>query len=139
MTKFVPAAMALLTLGAATAMGLASPAFSQGVPRVECYQSWVPAIQNCHAVSNDLGYSALGYVSPGGRSAPTPALAQYGPPQSPGIGPNGTPDMGCIMRHPAECIMRHLAWVPRAAAGLLPTAASRYVDASATDGCIDDS
>jgi hypothetical protein len=89
MTKLVPVAMAVSALAAATAVGLASPAFSQGVPRVECYQSWVPAIQNCHAVSNDLGYGAWGYVSPRGRFAPAPTLAQYGPPQSPGIGPNG--------------------------------------------------
>jgi hypothetical protein len=84
MTKLVPVTMALSAL-AATAMGLASPAFSQTRPGVECYQSWVPAIQNCHAVSNNLGYGAWDYVSRGRRFAP----AQYGPPQSPGIGPNG--------------------------------------------------
>jgi hypothetical protein len=38
MTKLVPVAMALSAL-AATAVGVASPAFSQGAPRVECYQS----------------------------------------------------------------------------------------------------
>jgi len=84
MTKLVPVAMAVSAL-AATAMGLASPAFSQGMSRVECYQSWVPAIQNCHTVSNNLGYGAWDYVSRGRRFS----SAQYGPPQSPGIGPNG--------------------------------------------------
>jgi hypothetical protein len=99
MTKLVPVTMALSALAAA-AMGLASPAFSQSRPGVECYQSWVPAIQNCHAVSNNLGYGAWAYVSSGRRFAPAHARryvspgrrfapAQYGPPQSPGIGPNG--------------------------------------------------
>jgi hypothetical protein len=67
MTKLVPVAMALSALAAATAMGLASPAFSQGMPRVECNQSWVPAIQNCRVVNNNTGYSAWGYVSPAER------------------------------------------------------------------------
>jgi hypothetical protein len=62
MTKLVPVAMALSAL-AATAMGLASPAFSQGTPRVECNQSWVPAIQNCRVVNNNPGYGAWGYVA----------------------------------------------------------------------------
>jgi hypothetical protein len=75
MTKLVPVAMAVSAL-AATAMGLASPAFSQGMPRVECYQSWVPAIQNCHAVSNNLGYGAWDYVSRGRR---TPAISGHRP------------------------------------------------------------
>jgi hypothetical protein len=94
MTKLVPVAMAVSTLAAATAMSLASPAFSQGIPRVECNQSWVPAIQNCRVVSNDPGYGAQGHVSPARRFATAPSLAQYGPPQSPGIGPNGDPRYG---------------------------------------------
>jgi hypothetical protein len=69
MTKLVPVAMAVSAL-AATAIGLASPALSQSRPLVECYQSWVPAIQNCHVVSNDLSYGAWDYVPHGGRSAP---------------------------------------------------------------------
>jgi hypothetical protein len=77
MTKLVPVAMAVSVL-AATAMGLASPVFSQGVPRVECYQSWVPAIQNCHAVSNDLGYGAWAYVSPRGRQLRLPRQRSEG-------------------------------------------------------------
>jgi len=72
MTKIVPATMALSALAAATAMGLASPAFSQDVPRVECNQSWVPAIQNCRVVNNSPGYRAWGYVSPGGRRLRVP-------------------------------------------------------------------
>jgi hypothetical protein len=100
MTKLVPVAMALSAL-AATAMGLASPAFSQGM---ECYQSWVPAIQNCHVVSNNLGYGAWAYVSRhhraariemNGRFAPA-----YGPPQSPGIGPNGDARYGLYNEAP---------------------------------------
>jgi hypothetical protein len=63
MTKHVPVSMALSALAAATAMGLASPAFSQGTRRVECNQSWVPAIENCRVVNNNTGYSAWGYVS----------------------------------------------------------------------------
>jgi hypothetical protein len=62
MTKLVPVAMAVSALAAATAMGLASPAFSQG-----------------------------------GAS-----LAQYGPPQSPGIGPNGDPRYGLSNESPGE-------------------------------------
>jgi hypothetical protein len=104
MTKLVPVAMAVSAL-AATAMGLASPAFSQGMPRVECYQSWVPAIQNCHSVSYNLGYGAWDYVSrhhrparigmSGRRLAPP-----YGPPQSPGIGPNGDARYGLYNEAP---------------------------------------
>jgi hypothetical protein len=67
MTKLVPVAMAVSALAAATTMGLASPAFSQGMSRVECYQSWVPAIQNCRVVNNNTGFSAWGYVSPSER------------------------------------------------------------------------
>jgi hypothetical protein len=78
MAKLVPVAMAVSALAAATAMGLASPAFSQGVPRVECYQSWVPAIQNCHAVSNGLGYGAWAYVSPRGRQLRLPRQRSEG-------------------------------------------------------------
>jgi hypothetical protein len=63
MTKLVPVSMALSALAAATAMGFASPAFSQGMRRVECNQSWVPAIQNCWVVNNNTGYGAWGYVS----------------------------------------------------------------------------
>ena len=108
MTKLVPVAMALSAL-AATAMGLASPAFSQGMPRVECYQSWVPAIQNCHAVSNNLGYGAWAYVQRGQRFAPTQYgstsrvrrfAPAYGPPQSPGIGPNGDARYGLYNEAP---------------------------------------
>ena len=113
MTKLVPVTMALSAL-AATAMGLASPAFSQSRPGVECYQSWVPAIQNCHTVSNNLGYGAWAYVSHGRRFAPAHArdyaspyvssgggsLAQYGPPQSPGIGPNGDARYGLYNESP---------------------------------------
>jgi hypothetical protein len=125
MTKLVPIAMAVSAL-AATATGLASPAFSQGMPQVECYQSWVPAIQNCHTVSNNLGYGAWAYVSRGRRFAPAHAQdyasggrrfapahaqdyasggrrfapAQYGPPQSPGIGPNGDARYGLYNEAP---------------------------------------
>jgi hypothetical protein len=109
MTKLVPVTMALSAL-AATAMGLASPAFSQSRPGVECYQSWVPAIQNCHAVSNNLGYGAWDYVHRGQRFAPAQygstsrvrrfAPAQYGPPQSPGIGPNGDARYGLYNEAP---------------------------------------
>jgi hypothetical protein len=67
MTKLVTVTMALSALSAATAMGLASPAFSQGKPQMECNQSWVPAIQNCRAVNNNPGYGAWGYVSPAER------------------------------------------------------------------------
>jgi hypothetical protein len=70
MTKLVPVAMVVSAL-AATAMGLASPAFSL-----------------------DLGYGA---VSPGVAS-----LAQYGTPQSPGIGPNGDPRYGLHNESPGE-------------------------------------
>jgi hypothetical protein len=68
MTKLVPVAMAVSAL-AATAIGLASPAFSESRPLVECYQSWVPAIQNCHVVSNNLSYGAWDYVPRGGQFA----------------------------------------------------------------------
>jgi hypothetical protein len=67
MTKLVPVAMGLSALAAATAMGFASPAFSQGMPRVECNQSWVPAIQNCRVVNNNPDYRAWDYVSPSER------------------------------------------------------------------------
>ena len=67
MTKLVPVATALSALAAATAAGLASPAFSRGTARVECNQSWVPAIENCRVVSNDPGYGVWDYVSAGGR------------------------------------------------------------------------
>jgi hypothetical protein len=105
MTKLVPIAMAVSAL-AATATGLASPAFSQGMPGVECYQSWVPAIQNCHTVSNNLGYGAWAYVSRHHRPARVGmsgrrfAPAQYGPPQSPGIGPNGDARYGLYNEAP---------------------------------------
>lgn len=72
MTKLVPAAMTVSALAAATAMGLASPAPAQGLPRVECTQSWVPAIQNCRVVSNDRGYAAWGYVPPAERQIRLP-------------------------------------------------------------------
>ena len=104
MTKLVPVTMALSAL-AATAMGLASPAFSQSGPGVECYQSWVPAIQNCHAVSNNLGYGAWAYVSRHHRSARIGTSGRqfapaYGPPQSPGIGPNGDARYGLYNEAP---------------------------------------
>lgn len=67
MTKLVPVTIALSALAGVTAMGLASPAFSQGMPQVECNQSWVPAIQNCRVVNNNPGYGAWGYVSPARR------------------------------------------------------------------------
>ena len=78
MTKLVPVAMALSALAAATAVGLASPAFSQGLPRVECNQSWVPAIQNCRVVNNNPGYRAWGYVSPAGRQFRLPRQRSEG-------------------------------------------------------------
>ena len=104
MTKLVPVAMTVSAL-AATAMGLASPAFSQSRSGVECYQSWVPAIQNCHAVSNNLGYSAWDYVSRHHRPARIgmsgrQLVPAYGPPQSPGIGPNGDARYGLYNESP---------------------------------------
>jgi len=75
MTKLVPVATALSAL-AATAVGLSSPALSQGLPQVECTQSWVPALQNCHVVSTGPGYRAWGYVSPGGRHVQLPRRRQ---------------------------------------------------------------
>jgi len=71
MTRLVPVATALSAL-AATAVGLASPAFSRAIAQVECTQSWVPAIENCRLVSNDPGYSAWGYVSPRGQQLRVP-------------------------------------------------------------------
>jgi hypothetical protein len=78
MTKLVPVAMALSALAVATAMGLVSPAFSQGMPRVECNQSWVPAIQNCRAVNNNPGYDAWGYVPLAGRQFRLPRQRSEG-------------------------------------------------------------
>jgi hypothetical protein len=101
MTKLVPVTIALSAL-AATAMGLDSPAFSQ---QVECYQSWVPAIQNCHTVSNNLGYGAWDYATRHHRPARIEMNGRqfapaYGPPQSPGIGPNGDARYGLYNEAP---------------------------------------
>jgi hypothetical protein len=78
MTKLVPVAMAISALTAATAMGLASPAYSQGMPRVECNQWWVPATQNCRVVNNNPGYGAWGYGSPVGRQVRLPRQRSEG-------------------------------------------------------------
>jgi hypothetical protein len=78
MTKFVPVIMTLSALAAATAVGLASPAFSQGVPQVECNQSWVPAIQNCRVVNNNPGSRAWGYVPPAGQQFQLPRQRSEG-------------------------------------------------------------
>jgi hypothetical protein len=74
MTKLVPVALAL----SVTAMGLASPTFSQVMHRGECNQSWVPAIQNCRVVHNNPGYGAWGYVSPAGRQFRLPQQRSEG-------------------------------------------------------------
>jgi len=83
MTKLVPVTMVLSALAAATAVGLASPAFSEGMPRVKGHHrdyNYAPQT----SAPTAPGGSAYGLVYGGYGGEPSSGYQRWG-----GYGPDG--------------------------------------------------